>query len=725
MTGMTVTEKTARSVTDFMDDPISFFGQSYTQMHSIDRGELEALQRQAMGIRFQQHRVSIEMLRKLADRLGITALNDFNDVVPLFFSHTAFKSYPAVLVDKKRFDLMTKWLDKLTSYDLSDVDTAGCTGIDDWIDRLDAQTPLEVITSSGTTGTISILPKDKHGAVQGMTLWKICLFQTFGQEPTEAELNPVVDVVWPNFANGKLGHLRIANMIKRGFTGGDESKFHALYPGAVDTDLMFLASKMRAAASRGELDRLEVDPALAARKDEFIAMQARQVQDLEAFFSRLTDQLRGKRVFMTSAFHQMYDIAKAGLDRGVRNVFAPDSAILTGGGMKGVVLPDDFMEVIKDFLGVDRIQVGYGFSESSTFHWGCSEGRYHVAPWVIPFVLDPETSEPLPRTGVQTGRAAVYDILLRAHWGGVISGDEVTINWDLKCPCGQASVAFEPEIMRYSEKQGVEDDRITCAATHEVHNEAVNFMKGLDCDRLHRPTVPTGRGHHRGHGSLRYPRRRRTVPGAGHEQVCRATAAQEPAEMSDLYELSFDEILDVLEALGDALDFDTNTHLQEAYEASLVANVLPPEMIQNSYRVLRPLFSRDNVTEIADSQVGLDYLNGWVPHTLHDGRELRVRAFGSRVLHIPAGNGGLVSAVTILRSVITRSDVIIKAPSKDPLPRSPSPARWLMSRRTTRSPGIWRSDIGKAAIWLSRKPSTNLSTSKRLWRGAGWRRSST
>ena len=140
-----------------------------------------------------------------------------------------------------------------------------------------------------------------------------------------------------------------------------------------------------------------------------------------------------------------------------------------------------------------------------------------------------------------------------------------------------------------------------------------------------------------------------------------------PAEMSDLYEVGFEEILDVLDALGTALDFDTNTHLQEAYEASLVANVLPAEMLQNSYRVLRPLFSRDNVTEIADSQVGLDYLNGWVPHKLRDGRELRVRAFGSRVLHIPAGNGGLVSAVTILRSVITRSDVIIKAPSNDPL----------------------------------------------------------
>ena len=140
-----------------------------------------------------------------------------------------------------------------------------------------------------------------------------------------------------------------------------------------------------------------------------------------------------------------------------------------------------------------------------------------------------------------------------------------------------------------------------------------------------------------------------------------------PAEMSDLYEVGFDEILDVLEALGNALDFESNAHLQEAYEASLVANVLPAEMLQNSYRVLRPLFSRDNVTEIADSQVGLDYLNGWVSHKLRDGRDLRVRAFGSRVLHIPAGNGGLVSAVTILRSVITRSDVIVKAPSNDPL----------------------------------------------------------
>src|SRR6201993_3051478 len=138
---------TLTPVYEFMDDPISFFGQSYTRMHSIPRPELEELQRQAMGIRFREHYQSIEMLRKVADRLGVTALDEFNDVAPLLFSHTAFKSYPAALIDKKRFDLMTKWLNKLTSCGLSAVDTAGCTGIDDWIDRLHEQNTLEVLTA--------------------------------------------------------------------------------------------------------------------------------------------------------------------------------------------------------------------------------------------------------------------------------------------------------------------------------------------------------------------------------------------------------------------------------------------------------------------------------------------------------------------------------------------------------------------------------------------------
>ena len=464
----------------FMNDPIQFFDRSITKMHQIPRDELELLQREAMARRFAEHRESISMLRKLADRLGIKQVREFDDIVPLFFAHTAFKSYPASLLDKKRFDLMTKWLDTLTSHDLSKVDVAGCESIDEWIERLDAQTPLEVITSSGTTGTISIIPKEKAGAIQGMELWKMFLFQRFGKEPTPEELDPQVDVIWPNYAKGKLGHLRIAEMLKRSFTGGDENRFHALYSEEVSADLMFLASKLRRAASRGELDRVQVDPKLLARKGEFEAMEARRPQEMAAFFERCTQQLAGKRVFMTGAYHLMYELAVEGLERGVKNVFARDSAILTGGGLKGFVLPDNYMDVIREFLGVDRIQEGYGMSEISAFHWACDEGRYHVQPWVIPFLLDPDTSEPLPREGVRTGRAAFYDFLNNSHWGGIISGDEITIDWSTPCRCGLASVHIAHEIMRYSEKKGVEDDRISCSATDEVKTEALRFMQGIE-----------------------------------------------------------------------------------------------------------------------------------------------------------------------------------------------------------------------------------------------------
>ena len=80
--------------------------------------------------------------------------------------------------------------------------------------------------------------------------------------------------------------------------------------------------------------------------------------------------------------------------------------------------------------------------------------------------------------------------------------------------------------------------------------------------------------------------------------------------------------------------------------AALVAAPYPAAMLKNSYTALPYAFDREAIRELADSRIGIDYLEGWVPRTLRDGRELRVRAFGARTLHIPAGNGGIVSAIT-------------------------------------------------------------------------------
>jgi hypothetical protein len=153
---------------------------------------------------------------------------------------------------------------------------------------------------------------------------------------------------------------------------------------------------------------------------------------------------------------------------------------MMGGGLKGSNLPANWLELVKQFLGVTRIQQIYGMSEVGVANWACDHGHYHVQPWCIPFVLDPDTNKPLPRKGVQTGRAAFLDLMNDSHWGGWISGDEITIDWSTPCPCGLCSVHIHHDIMRYSEKQGVQDDRITCAATQQVVDEVVDFMRGFE-----------------------------------------------------------------------------------------------------------------------------------------------------------------------------------------------------------------------------------------------------
>jgi len=63
-------------------------------------------------------------------------------------------------------------------------------------------------------------------------------------------------------------------------------------------------------------------------------------------------------------------------------------------------------------------------------------------------------------------------------WGGLVTGDLVTIDWDNTCKCGRTSVALEKKINRVSELQGG-DDKISCAATPQAQSEAMDFLTGL------------------------------------------------------------------------------------------------------------------------------------------------------------------------------------------------------------------------------------------------------
>jgi hypothetical protein len=90
-------------------------------------------------------------------------------------------------------------------------------------------------------------------------------------------------------------------------------------------------------------------------------------------------------------------------------------------------------------------------------------------------------------------------------------------------------------------------------------------------------------------------------------------------------------------------------------------------LVRSSFEQLPALFAPELVREVADSTIGIDHLEGWVPRRMSDGRTASVRAFGARAVHIIAGNSPLIAALSIVRNAIARSDAIIKTPSNDPL----------------------------------------------------------
>lgn len=146
-------------------------------------------------------------------------------------------------------------------------------------------------------------------------------------------------------------------------------------------------------------------------------------------------------------------------------------------------------------------------------------------------------------------------------------------------------------------------------------------------------------------------------------------ALDRPSQMADLYQLTFEDIVEYLERLGERLSMAENKHLQEAYELSRLTSGLSESILRYQYESM-PLFFRPEVTrETAERLVGINYLENWVelPSKINPALHVRVRAFGARCVHVIAGNVPLVASGTVFRNAITRSDAIIKTPSNDPL----------------------------------------------------------
>ncbi len=138
-----------------------------------------------------------------------------------------------------------------------------------------------------------------------------------------------------------------------------------------------------------------------------------------------------------------------------------------------------------------------------------------------------------------------------------------------------------------------------------------------------------------------------------------------PVLLADLQRTPVRDIVDFLAEAGRRLVLEDNPWLQESFALALRAGGLSEPILRGVYDDLSHMFDPAAMLAQIDSTVGIDHLDGWVPSPT--GPHCRVRAVGTRQLHITAGNVPVVAALTIVRGALTKSDILIKSPSNDPL----------------------------------------------------------
>jgi len=327
--------------------------------YALDAAELQPLQLQAAQELFETRRSQIPLLERRAADAGIQSIRSFEDLVPLLFAHTVYKSYPASFIEQGRWDRLLRWLDTLSVPGGAPVDVNGVKDIDEWIERL-WQAGRRVLATSGTSGKCSFL----------------------NQTDADFELKQRHfrhTVGWP-FVRADGDHI----FFWLGPIKGPNSAVEAAQIGAHNW-------ARAGEASPGEIAQLE---SVAREKGRFFG-----------------------------------------------NVVRPGA---------------------------------YGMTELMNLMPRCEAGRYHRPPGLITLVLDQAGERLLTVAdasgGLAEGRFGLLDLGFEGRWGGLISGDKVTVDFAPRCACGRPGPTLLDNITRWA--QTGEDDHIGCAGTID------NYIRG-------------------------------------------------------------------------------------------------------------------------------------------------------------------------------------------------------------------------------------------------------
>ena len=418
--------------------------------------DLLPLQLQAAQELFAERVNQIPLVRKRAEEADITGIRKLEDLVPLLFAHTVYKSYPQSFVDNNRWDRMLQWLQTLSVSDVSNVNVEGVKDVDDWLARLWGAGHC-VLATSGSSGKCSFL---NH--TLGDKAAKQHHFQYTTCYPYALSA-PTRTAFWLGPINGYNSAIESAQI-----TRAIWAKPGGFYP--LSEEPLLMSDVSRAAAMRKKMAEGSATPQeIALFEAEAAEKSAKGMEEMQHLADTILDH-RHEPIYLTGLWAQHMMILKRAKERGIPDGdFNPQAIVSAGGGIKGIPLPEDYKEQVARFYGNVIRPGAYGMTELAQVMPRCEAGRYHHAPALIWLVTNEIGDRLLTREqdadadGNATGRFAFLDLIYEGRWGGLITGDKVTINFDDKCPCGRHGPTLLDNITRFA--QTGQDDHIGCAGT--------------------------------------------------------------------------------------------------------------------------------------------------------------------------------------------------------------------------------------------------------------------
>jgi hypothetical protein len=431
--------------------------------YDIPFEDLRAPQIEAVNERFQEQKAAIKLLRYRAQESAISEIRRHEDVVPVLFPHTAYKSYPEAYLSNGRWDRLANWLGTVSSQQTPSVEPSVIADIDDFVDTLKSS-GIYVSCSSGTTGKCAMLAASSRDLE-----W--CGRESVAAFAWGSGVAPVRD----RQVIGTGIYTRVPRNEKNVEAFSEAIQDSSAEPFAFPVQPVPVNSVIEMTRLRRSIAEGSASPGEIERMERLSAERQKALDDAVAVTAEAVVRGRAGKLHFRGLWAAQYAVAKAVRDLGYKGSdFGSDNSISVAGGLKRALLPDDYREYVYETFNIrpERIYLNYSMQELHSSMPRCQAGgRYHLPPWLVPLILTQDGNELLPiEHGEYEGRAAFFDLSLDGRWGGIVSGDKVNIDFS-GCACGHRGPTIRDNVVRYVDMAG--DDKITCAGTVDAYIRGV------------------------------------------------------------------------------------------------------------------------------------------------------------------------------------------------------------------------------------------------------------